>query len=234
MTNEPSKPAATAPAHSEPTKKSPFVAIDAETDLPDELQEVTTEFRAAAPAAVSGGQHTVQRDASASASGELTHEQLIGKLNRWDIQAHQYQSKAELSGSFLSNLFTAKGNAAEYGLVQEAKRYAIRKTKEGHRAEFGVAVRLWIVSYKVHGEMALTIPNFAASAQLDNTEARIGLAVTGYNGALGELMPAPESLDVENFTTYTTAFTKIQALVFGKAGESNLAPTWLGYRKNVE
>ncbi len=134
--------------------------------------------------------------------------------------------------SLLAGLFSSKAKTSQFGIVQEAKRYCINETDTGERVEFGTAVRLAVAVLDTAFDAKLaTLPNIAATAQLGSIKARIALSVDGYVGPLGELLPAPDSLNVENLGVYTAAFKAIQALVFGAAGLNYIAPTLLGYNE---
>lgn len=150
-------------------------------------------------------------------------------LDRWDVQSHQYSTKASVEASILARLISGSGETTVQGIVQEAKRYSVHTTDKKRRVEFGVAVRLSVAFVGAELKTALTLPNIAAEAQISTHRARISLSVDGYTGPLGELLPAPDSLNVENFSMYTTAFKEIQALVFGTDGLNHLSPTLLGY-----
>jgi hypothetical protein len=153
-------------------------------------------------------------------------------LDRWDVQSHQYSNQAEVQMSLLAGLFSSKAKTSQFGIVQEAKRYCINETDTGERVEFGTAVRLAVAVLDTAFDAKLaTLPNIAATAQLGSIKARIALSVDGYVGPLGELLPAPDSLNVENLGVYTAAFKAIQALVFGAAGLNYIAPTLLGYNE---
>jgi len=153
------------------------------------------------------------------------------KLDRWDVQSHQYTTKAEVETSILGRLFSGKGQFTSYGVVQEAKRYCVMTTTDGTTVEYGTAVRLSVGVLGAQAEGALTLPNIAAKAQLTGLQARIALSVVGYVGPLGELLPAPDNLNVENLAVYTTAFRLIQAKVFGAEGLAFISPALLGYNQ---
>lgn len=155
-------------------------------------------------------------------------------LDRWDVQSHQYTAKAAVEASYLVRLFSSKTQISSYGLIQEAKRYCIRNTKIGRRFELGTSVRLSVVVFSTNFDVALTLPNIAAKAQLTDLRARIALSVDGYTGPLGELLPAPDNLNVENLAVYLNAFKTIQSQVFGSSGLRYNTPTMLGYYDNLE
>ncbi|MEP5624766.1 MAG: hypothetical protein ABJP82_19535, partial [Hyphomicrobiales bacterium] len=111
----------------------------------------------------------------------------------------------------------------------EAKRFCILSTSKNRRVEYGTAVRLSVVIIGKKLDVALTLPNIAATAQISNLQARISLSVDGYVGPLGNLLPAPAKLNVENLEVYTSAFKSIQEIVFGPEGSTFIAPTLLGY-----
>lgn len=154
-------------------------------------------------------------------------------LDRWDIQSHQYTTQADVEKSILGRLITAKAEASGYGIVQEAKRFCNKTTADGYRYEMGTAVRLSVAVLSTAFDASLTLPNIAAKAQLTDLRARIALSVDGYVGPLGELLPAPDNLNVENLSLYTTAFKEIQTLVFGEEGKDFISPTVLGYEKTA-
>jgi hypothetical protein len=145
------------------------------------------------------------------------------------VQSHQYLTKADVSTGILGGIFSAHGQVSNCGVVQEAKKYYLHTTNAGRQVQFGTAVRLSVAVFDADLGVALTLPNIAAKAQLANVTARIALSVAGYTGPLGDLLPAPDNLNVENLTVYTSAFKAIQAQVFGTAGLAYLKPTFLGY-----
>ena len=152
-------------------------------------------------------------------------------LDRWDIQAHQYKTAAEVKTGILVGLFSGRSAMVKSGVVQEAKRYKVQETSKKNRIEFGCAVRLVVATNETEAKVKLTIPNIAAGAQLSQFEARVALSVVGFTGNLGDMLPAPGELNVETLPEYLTAFRKIQAYVFGREGAAFLAPTLLGYGK---
>lgn len=163
-----------------------------------------------------------------SAPAELAP--IIADLNRCEIQVHKYQNKSAAEAGFLG-FGGVEAQLLEAGLVHEAKRFLVKKTEKKRHVEFGIAVRLWIAVTKFNLEVELTVPNLAASAQLTNSNATIGLSVSGFSGALGNLLPSPQSLNVENFSVYLDAFSNIQAHVFGAEAEDRLSPVLLGFHK---
>lgn len=202
-----------------------FIATDgSNSSLPDEVQKHVSEmFRSndRSSEKVVLGLELEHSALELSSGSEL--------LNRWDIQSHQYSQSTHIDASFLSGLFSGKGNLEKFGVVQEAKRYRTDKLKNGREVEFGTAVRLAAALEAQDFEVALTIPNIAAKAQLSNARARISLSVVGYTGSLGKFLPAPDDLDVENLSVYLEAFKSIQAEVFSEDRMNHISPTSLGY-----
>ncbi|MBO81988.1 hypothetical protein AAG607_12880 [Citromicrobium bathyomarinum] len=155
----------------------------------------------------------------------------VDHLDRWDVQSHQYTSKAEVEGSLLGRLFSSKAESATHGIVQEAKRFCAIPTAEGRTMQVGTAVRIAVIITSGEIKTTLTLPNVAASAQISDLRAKIAMSVHGYTGPLGEILPVPSNLNVENLASYTNAFTEIQNLVFGADGLHYIRPTLLGYEE---
>ena len=200
-----------------------FIATDgSNSSLPDEVQKHVAEiFRS-------------NDRSSEKIKLDLEHSQLellsgSESLNRWDIQSHQYKQSSQIEASILSSLFSGSGKIAKFGVVQEAKRFRTDESENGHEVEIGTAVRLAAVLETKEFEASLTIPNFAAKAQLSNARARISLSVVGYTGSLGKFLPAPDDLNVENLSIYLEAFKSIQAEVFSENRMNHISPTSLGY-----
>lgn len=199
-----------------------FISIDGMSKtLPADVLAMPTIRRDSIDYGGTQGTGTVQI-AETSAIGAST-------LDRWDVQSHQYKTEAQVETSILARLFSGSGKVSNYGLVQEAKRFCVQTTDRDRRVEYGTAVRLSVAVLSSDFNIALTLPNIAAKAQLNDIHARIALSVDGYVGPLGELLPAPDNLNVENLAVYTTAFKAIQALVFGNTGLDYISPTLLGY-----
>jgi len=150
-------------------------------------------------------------------------------LDRWDVQTHKYQREIAMKVGFLTGLFSGSGKRVAAGVVHEAKRYRREKTTASRYVEIGVSVRLSVATTALNAEFELSIPNLAAQAQLGMSDARIGIAVVGYFGPIGDLLPAPEDLNVENFSKFTQAAKEIQARVFGPDGINYLSPTLLSF-----
>lgn len=150
-------------------------------------------------------------------------------LDRWDVKTHKYRQEIAVKIGFLAGLFSGTGKKVSAGVIHEAKRYCIQQTAEGRKFEVGVSVRLSVATTAVNIEFELSIPNLAASAQLGQSDARIGISVIGFVGPVGDLLPAPEDLNVENFAVFTNAAKDIQKRVFGPEGVSFLMPTVLSY-----
>ena len=202
-----------------------FIAVDGmSTQLPDDVRALGV-----APLLP---RDTIDRGETQSGdfAGAIEAPAVSGAtLDRWDVQSHQYTTQVEVETSVLARLLSGRAQVSHHGLVQEAKRYYIRTTEEGRRVEYGTAVRLSVAVLGTEFDLALTLPNIAAKTQLTDLRARIALSVDGYVGPLGELLPAPDNLNVENLAVYTMAFKAIQAQVFGSAGLDYIAPTLLGY-----
>ncbi|EBA09657.1 hypothetical protein [Sagittula stellata] len=207
-----------------------FIAVNGMSEtLPDDVRDHTLFLQKAAgpdrdelPGGDLGGPQIASLTA-APAKAEI--------LDRWDVQAHQYTTEAEVEASILARLLTSKGSLSRYGLVQEAKRFCIQKTGTGRQVEYGTAVRLSVAVLSADFDLAVTLPNIAAKAQISNLQARISISVDGFVGPLGLMLPAPDNLDVENLGIYTAAFKAIQGHVFGPEGERHIAPTLLGYQE---
>jgi len=203
-----------------------FIAVDGtSTNLPPDVRAL--EAAPALPKRRIDIGETQGGGASANVKATSMSEVI---LDRWDVQLHQYTTKVAVEASGLARLFSSTATVSHCGLIQEAKRFCIRTTEDkSRRVEFGTAVRLSVLVLSADFKGSLTLPNIAAEAQLNGLLARIALSVDGYVGPLGELLPAPDNLNVENLAAYTVAFKAIQALVFGTAGLGYITPTLLGY-----
>jgi len=160
--------------------------------------------------------------------------QAMPVLDRWDVETHTYRKKLGGKIGILGKLFGIGGQKVTAGLVHEAKRYRLDKTEDGRVVEFGVSVRLAVATRNKKVEFSLTVPNFAAAAQLDMADARIGIYVIGFGGPLGDIIPAKEDLKVENYTKFIEAFSSVQKRVFGTEHNQYLSPTILGYVDDEE
>ncbi len=152
-------------------------------------------------------------------------------LERWDVQIHTYRDAAAGKVSFFSNLFGGEASKVQAGVIHDAKRFRI-ETRENKKYEIGVAVRLSVATTNFKSDFDLTLPNLAASAQLDKSDTRVTISVLGYAGPLGELLPSPSKFDVESCIKYLNSFRDIQKLVFGAEGLINVVPTVLSVEDN--
>jgi hypothetical protein len=199
-----------------------FIAVDGlSTNVPDDVKKMPPPAKN-----LGGGPEYGNLEGGVPGQGGAGSE---SDLDRWDVQSHQYSTKADVETSILARLLSGSAKASNYGLVQEAKRFCIQTSENGRRVEFGTAVRLSVAVLSTDFNLSLTLPNIAAKAQISNLQARISLSVDGYVGPLGEMLPAPDNLNVENLNIYTTAFKSIQAMVFGQQGLTFISPTLLGY-----
>lgn len=213
-----------------------FIATDGVgTDIPHDVREAARRFANAARGAgpdkgvtQSGPDHGGPESGSGA---EPAPEPSAAVLDRWDIQAHQYRTEAEVKLGILGGLFSGRTKLNKSGVVQEAKRFQVTQTDGDSRVEFGTAVRLLVATDGVDAKANLTIPNIAAGAQLAHFQARIAMSVIGFTGPLGAMLPAPGELNVDTLPDYLEAFRKIQAYVFSQEGAAFLAPTLLGYSK---
>lgn len=165
-------------------------------------------------------------------SGDAHHPVSVSevpKLEHWTVQAHIYSEEIAGSVSILGALFGGSGKRAKVGAVHEAKRFRIDRTPDGREVEIGVAVRLAVAVTEWDTKFEVSLPNIAASAQLNGFDGRIGIEVVGYAGPLGDLLPAPRELSVTTCADYLQAFSKIQAQVFGAEGLGFQTPTALAF-----
>lgn len=205
-----------------------FIATDGVgTDIPEDVRHAARRFAAETVQAAGPDLGSTESgvDGAAPAGGAAA------VLDRWDIQAHQYKTEAEVKVGILGGLFSGRSKLVKSGVVQEAKRFNVSQTDDDNRVEFGTAVRLLVATNATDADAKLTIPNIAAGAQLSHFEARIALSVVGFTGPLGDMLPAPGELNVETLPEYLEAFRKIQSYVFGRDAAGHLAPTLLGYSK---
>lgn len=153
-------------------------------------------------------------------------------LDRWDVETHIYRGEAAANVGFFAKLFGAKAKVVKAGVTQEAKAYRIDTNKDGRQIEVGVAVRLAVATSDMKLDFELSVPNFAAAAQLGKADSKIGIYVVGYAGPIGDILPAPKDLNVENFADFIAAFAKIQGRIFSADHAQYLSPTLLGYYKD--
>ncbi len=215
-----------------------FIATDGVgTEIPDDVRDAAKRFVADATQAAGpdrGVTHSGPDLGSTESGLGAAPAPAAGGgavLDRWDIQAHQYRTEAEVKIGILGGLFSGRSKLVKSGVVQEAKRFYVTQTADNNRVEFGTAVRLLVATDGVDAETNLTIPNIAAGAQLSHFQARIAMSVIGFTGPLGAMLPAPGELNVETLPEYLEAFRNIQSYVFGKDAAGHLAPTLLGYSK---
>ena len=202
-------------------------------DLPDDVESFgkAASKKRVQGGAASGGMMGLAGKGQAGDGKAVAQDEDVIALNRWDIKTHTYRIEAEGSVGFLTGLFSGTNKTVSAGVVHETKRYQMRRTATKRLVEFGASVRLLVATTDSDSELELTIPNLAARAQLGMSEARIAVSVVGYSGALGELLPSPENLNVENLSVFMQAAKAIQARVFGPSGAVHLAPTVLSYHE---
>lgn len=188
-------------------------ALD-EVDELDELEELDELDEAARPLP---GEPALRREAP--------------KLDHWTVRAHVYTSEVAARIGILAGLFGGSGKVVKAGAMDEAKRFRVETTESGRYCEVGVAVRLAAAATEWEAQIDLSVPNIAAAAQLGmkTGDAQIGIEVSGYSGALGDLLPAPRQLDVSTLSDYLAAFRAIQAQVFGRSGLAFLTPAVLTF-----
>lgn len=155
-------------------------------------------------------------------------------LDRWDVLTHKYRFTADAKLGFLGKLFSGSSKTVRAGVTQEAKQYRVDQTEDGRMVETGVAVRLAVATASFEAQTELSVPNLAAAAQLGLAETRIGIYVMGFRGPIGDIMPAPADLNVENFGGFMDAFEAIQKRVFSIDSVTLLSPTILGYQDTSE
>lgn len=159
------------------------------------------------------------------------HPQAAYPLERWLVQAHAYSEEQAAKVGILGRLFSGEVKRVKGGVIHDAKRFSIVETESARKIEVGVAVRLSVATSNLRAGLDLTLPNLAADAQLNSTDARIGITVIGYTCPLGDLLPAPRKLDVETCVEHIEAFRKIQTVIFGEAGWQYVVPTTLSYEE---
>lgn len=175
------------------------------------------------------GQGAFTAQVSSSGAKRIKPKISTDMLDRWDVQTHKYGADLAVKVGFLASLFSGSGESVSAGVIHDAKRFCIRKLKDGREVQFGVAVRLSVALTRLEVEADLSIPNLAAAAQLGMSDSRIGISVEGYFGPIGDLLPTPEDLNVENFARFTGATEEIQKRVFGPDGINYFSPTVLSY-----
>lgn len=209
------------------------ILVDSYTsELPKDVMKFTSKL--AAPGAVRkpGAKRTKGAEPSlAMLEASLAAAPATPHLDHWDVKTHTYKQEIAGKVSFLANLFSGSAKQVKAGVIHEAKQFRFEKTDTDRRIEIGVSVRLSVATNAINADFDLSIPNLAAQAQLGMSEARIGISVVGYYGPVGDLLPAPDDLNVENFSIFTSAAKEIQKRVFGPEGVNFLSPTLLSFEE---
>lgn len=141
-----------------------------------------------------------------------------------DAKFHIVNSSSRVESTFLANLF---GLSAEHNystVVHEVRKYRKGKTDDDLDALIGVSVRMYAALQGTDFGFDLTIPNLAASSQLDMNEVFIAVKVEGYSGHLGDLLVDPGGLDVESYLEYSQSFSMLQKAVFGEGADVHYHP----------
>lgn len=173
-----------------------------------------------------------QREEPSNSFMSLSRSKNSMNLDRWDIETHFYKSESEVKVGFLKSLFKGTTKIVKAGVVQEAKFYRLEKTDSGRDVEIGVAVRLAVAATNFSVDTDLSIPNLTASAQLGLSDTRVGIYVVGSRISIGDILPAPSDLGVENYSTYIQAFETIQSRVFLPENDVYFSPALLGYAED--
>lgn len=150
-------------------------------------------------------------------------------LNRWDINTHFFKDDAEVKVGFFKKLFSGTTKVVKAGVIQEAKFYRIDQTDGGHEVQVGVAVRLAVATSNFSVTAELSIPNLTASAQLGLSDTRVGIYVVGSRIPIGDILPAPTDINVENYSLYIESFKEIQNRVFSPENEKYFTPSIISY-----
>ncbi|MGH1412058.1 MAG: hypothetical protein ACRBB0_01100 [Pelagimonas sp.] len=148
-------------------------------------------------------------------------------LNRHLINCTAYTRDVEGKVNFFSSLFKAEAKGKQVGVVQEAKAFFVKR-ENGVDIEWGVAVRLQVDASEFSAETHVSIPNIAAEAQLGMSQAQMEISVRGFSGFLGDLLPAPDTVNLTSYAAYMEAFQKIQKHVFSEDNADYLMPVVLG------
>lgn len=190
--------------------------------IPEDVHHISSEY-----ASLGTGEQVSHEAPTADVPGNPV-------LDRWDVKTHTYKDEVAGKVGFLAGLFLGTAESVAAGVVHEAKRYRLETTSKGRVVEIGISVRLSVATTTFNAKFDLSIPNLAAQAQLGMSEARIGISVVGFSGPVGDLLPAPQDLNVENFSVFTNAAKLIQKRIFGPDGVEFLVPTLLSFEENAE
>ncbi len=155
-------------------------------------------------------------------------------LNRHLISCTAFTRDVKGNVSFFSSLFKAEAEGKQVGVVQEAKVFFVKTDDNGVAVEHGVAVRLQVDASEFSAEANVSIPNIAAEAQLGMSDAQMEISVRGFSGFLGDLLPAPDTVNLTSYAAYMEAFQKIQEHVFSEENAEYLVPVVLGKHQPVE
>ncbi len=158
----------------------------------------------------------------------------VKALNRHLISCTAFTRDIKGNVSFFSSLFKAEAEGKQVGVVQEAKVFYVKADSKGVAVEHGVAVRLQVDASEFSAEANVSIPNIAAEAQLGMSEAQMEISVRGFSGFLGDLLPAPDTVNLTSYAAYMEAFQKIQKHVFCEENAEYLVPVVLGKHQPVE
>lgn len=150
-----------------------------------------------------------------SAEDVTTPDISAGDLENLDSGLKVYSVEAGGVLRKIAGIVGFDANLAKIGLIQETMKYTVRSnpSRPGVEQVYGVSVRLLVAATDWKSDVKVTVPSVAASGELGFRTARVKIQIRGYDGDVGNLLPAPSALDVTSYTRYIVAYEKIQKKV---------------------
>lgn len=152
-----------------------------------------------------------------------------------DLASYPYEESRvyDLSVSAAANadlpVFSTSGGMSRRVIVLERVKFLNRKRPDGSEAQFGYAIRLLLTVSKLDGKMSLKLPILAASAQLNQIEAKWQLQVHGLTSeAISKAILPPKDLDVETFVYAKESIENVMNAVY--AADTKFTPVLIALR----
>lgn len=131
-----------------------------------------------------------------------------------EIEKSHYESDATFAGTLAQGLFSASASGRRIVVVEDYYRGKYCTAPTGVRLLYGVGVRLRIGVSNIKGDVKLTLPFIAASAEVGAATAQYHLSVKGYTGTdISDLIPQPGDFNVESYVGLIEKIGKIQQLI---------------------
>jgi hypothetical protein len=144
-----------------------------------------------------------------------------------EIDKSHFESDATFAGSLAQGLFSANASGRRIVVVEDFYRGKHCLGPSDQRILYGSAVRLRVGVSNFTGDIKLTLPFIAASAEVGSARAQYHLSVRGYKGtAIAELIPEPGDFDVQSYVGLIEKIAAIQKLITQDI--DNVVPVRLG------